>query len=159
MTKVMIWHFWSFLWRHIWRFDILEKFLMFLDPLLTSPMLWRQKRHGRYVVTSYMKIWHFGEIPYVILPLVDQKRSIITELRHTLKWHMTSHTHRYDEMRFLWYVYDMNWPGNRWLGLTTETRKGGHGPAVPLPPGSWSVDLCCNIILLIPLPSLAVTAT
>ena len=32
------------------------------------------------------------------------------------------------------------WPGMRWLGLTTETREGGHGPDVPLPPGNFQVS-------------------
>ena len=45
------------------------------------------------------------------------------------------------------YVYDKeSLPGMWRLRLTTETCKGGHGPAVLRPPGSWSVDLCSNII-------------
>ena len=121
---------------------IFGKFLMFFNPLLT---IWRMCDVMTSQMTICAMIWRHIDLfdilrKFLMLfyPLLTKNVCDVTYIfRYDMyvMSHMTSVVW-YDEMHLLWYVYDNNRePCNRWL----ETRAGGHGPAVPLPPGSWSV--------------------
>ena len=94
ISQACIWHhiptIWCHMWCHIWRHNIaydvicdkghffkFVKFLMFLDPLLTTKMirrhiqmLWRQIWCHMWCCTKRDKISFLKKIPYVFRPLL-----------------------------------------------------------------------------------------
>jgi len=130
-----------------------SQFLMLFYPLLTTddltilwchiwgviPCMWHQEWCNNFRAKS---LWYFTPCwpKWYVMSHTHFRYDIwCYDEVHMMLWRNAYDMTKcvwYDEMRFLSYVYDINAePCNRWIG----TRAGGHGPTVPLPPGSWSV--------------------
>ena len=116
---------------------------MFFDPLLTNDdVCYVMMSNVAMLTMLWLQIWGLDILKKFLMLFYPLFTKMVCDVTYHFGYdmYMTSHAmtsgFRYDELRFVWYVYDNNTePCNRWIG----TRAGGHGPAVPLPPGSWSV--------------------